>query len=114
VNLTSLVFLIVPFLLALAWDRAHRDQGARALWGFGLLMVALGGVLVAIVPHAGLLYYCGPLCAAGYDPGAIPLSALIVLLAVQGLRAVRSPTWATTVVGGIVGNVAMLPFFWIS
>jgi len=114
VNLTGLVFLTVPFLLALVWDRTHRDRGPKALWGFGLLMIVFGGVLVAVLPNAGLIYYCGPLCAAGYDPVAIPLSALIVLLVVQGLRALRSPTWVTTLVGGIVGYGAMLPFFWIS
>ncbi len=113
-NITGLVFLTVPFLLALVWDRTHRDRGPKVLWGFGLLMIVLGGVLVAVLPNAGRLYYCGPLCAAGYDPVAIPLSALIVLLVVQGLRAFRSPTWVTTLVGGIVGYGAMLPFFWIS
>ncbi len=113
-NLTGLVFMTVPFLLALVWDRTHRDRGPKTLWGFGLLMIVFGGVLVAVLTNAGLIYYCGPLCAAGYDPVAIPLSALIVLLVVQGLRALRSPTWVTTLVGGIVGYGAMLPFFWIS
>jgi hypothetical protein len=59
------------------------------------MIILFGAALVAVLPNAGLLCYCGPLCA-GYDPQAIPLSALVVLLVVQGLRALRSASWITT------------------
>ena len=64
-SFTGLVFFAVPFLLAFIWDRKHREQGAKALWRLGAMMILFGAVLVAVLPNAGLLYYCGPLCAAG-------------------------------------------------
>lgn len=108
----NIVFLAIPFLLALSWDRTHRERGAKVLWGQGLITVALGALLVTILPNAGLLYYCGPGCWAAYRRIAIPLSALVVLVVVQGLRAMRSPTWVTTIVGGIVGYDTLWPFYW--
>jgi len=105
--------LVVPLILAIALVAALEYGGAAWLWGCGAF-VTIGFAIFTLFQPEILLYYKGPLNAAGLFTVSFPFTAAAVTIVVRLLYRPRVPVAVRLFAAIVMAIIGFGSYFWIA